>query len=144
MSAQHGQGDRTVEKIIEDGSWVATSFEDLRGGEVVRFFDNRAKMPLEQNGATVFIVVSEAQQVNGRQNMKVSVVPFTSDTGLKALTECPNSGNILVKPQGMDKLIEATGVCTECRYMRVCLKSRYSSEYFKQLESALGLNDINN
>ena len=145
MTAHNEQsGNRAVERMIEDGRWVRTVFEDLRQGEVVRFFDPDGKTPLEKNGATVFIVVSEARQAGGQGNSKLSVVPFSRDSESKPLAECPYSGNIIVKPHGMDKLIEATGYCCECRYMRACLNARYSFEYFEQLRSALGFSDIDN
>ncbi|SPF47001.1 hypothetical protein SBDP1_620035 [Syntrophobacter sp. SbD1] len=135
---------RTVEKMIEGGRWVRTAFEDLIGGEVVRFFDPNVKKPLEQNGADVFIVVNEPQQVGDQDNVKVSVVPYKLKSEIETTAECPYSGNILVRAHGLDKLIEATGYCVECPYMRACLRARYSSEYFGQLRGALGLNDIDN
>jgi hypothetical protein len=101
-------------------------------------------MPLEQKGATVLMVVKGVGLAGEQGNVKISVVPFGSDTGLKGLTECPYSENIVVKPHGMDKLIEATGYCAECRHMRVCLNARYSSAYFEQLRGALGLDDLSN
>lgn len=144
MTVDEQSRNRIVEKIIEDGRWVRTAFEDLRGGEVVRFFDPNVKKPLEQNGANVFMVVNEPQQVGSQGNIKVSVVPFKPDRPAGTAAECPYSGNIVVKAHGMDKLIEATGYCVQCPCMGGCLKARYSSEYFEQLRGALGLNDIDN
>ena len=144
MTVDEQSRNRIVERMIEGGRWVRTTFEDLRGGEVVRFFDPNVKKPLEQNGATVFMVVSEPREVGDQDNVKVAVVPFKPDTWTEAAEACPYSGNIVVKAHGMDKLIEATGYCVQCQYMRVCLNARYSSEYFRQLRGALGLNDIDN
>ena len=144
MSVDEQNRNRIVERMTEDCRWVRTSFEDLKGGEIVRFFDPDVKNPMEQNGATVFMVVNEPQQVGGQSNIKVSVVPFKPDTPAGTVAECPYSGNIVVKAHGMDKLIEATGYCVQCPHMRVCLKVKYSSEYFEQLRGALGLNDIDN
>lgn len=144
MRAHNEQGYRTVERMTEGGRWVRTVFEDLREGEIVRFFDTQCQMLVEQNGATVFIVVSEARQVGSNGNVKISVIPFESDRGEKALTQCPYFENIVVRPYGMGKLIEATGCCAECSNMRVCLKARHSSAYFEQLRGAFGLEDAGN
>jgi hypothetical protein len=135
-------GGRTVEKMTEDGRWVPTAFTDLRKGEVVRFWEPNGKAPLEQNGATAFIVVSEPCELGDQSNVKISVAPFSRDVKMGA--QCPCYGNIIVKPHGEDRLIEATGCCLECQFMRACLKARYSSAYFTQLRGALGLDDICN
>ncbi len=58
---------------------------------------------------------------------------------------CPYyAENIIVRSYGHDKLIEATGYCTECPQKMVCLKMKYSAEYFAQLREVLGFNDSTN
>ncbi len=52
--------------------------------------------------------------------------------------------NIIVRSYGLDKLIEATGYCTECPQKIMCLKTKYSVEYFEQLREALGFKDSSN
>lgn len=144
MTACNEHPYRSVEKMTRDRGWVGTTFQDLREGEIVRFFDPRSKTPLEKNGATEFVVVYEARRAGHSGDVKVSVVPYRADQGENPFAECPHSGNILTKTYGRDKLIEATGCCTECRNMRACLKARHSSAYFEQLGQALGLHDADN
>lgn len=132
---------RRVEKMDENGEWVETDFEQLRKGEVVRFFESNGTR-VEQKGSSLFVVVERSQFVGDEGNCKISVVPYGSNgNAAPAPTQCPYWENIVVKPQGLDKLIEATGYCADCSYMRACLKVKYSSAYFDQLRNALGFDD---
>ena len=135
---------RRVERKVEGKGWAEIPFEDVRKGDVIRFFENGASLPLEQNGHCTFLVVDKPRPVGEDGNSKVCVVPTDSDGSgyVPVLTACPYWGNIVIKPQGPDRLIQATGYCTECRYVDSCLKAKYSSAYFDQLGEALGLNDM--
>jgi hypothetical protein len=133
---------RKVEKMVENGEWIETVFEELQKGEVVRFCETQGNKIVEQNGSSVFVVIGEAHPVGEDGNCKVSVIPFGAASTDPVLTECRYWENIVVKPQGMDKLIEATGYCESCPYMRACLRAKYSSAYFDQLRNALGFNDL--
>ena len=133
---------RKVEKMLENGEWIETTFEELRQGEIVRFSEELGNKAEKQNGSSAFLVVGHAHSVGNEGNCKVSVIPLDSTSPLPVLTECQYWDNIVVKPQGMDKLIEATGYCESCPFMRACLRAKYSSAYFEQLRSALGFDDI--
>jgi hypothetical protein len=135
---------RRVERRVEGKGWEEVLFEDVRKGDVIRFFEGRECLPMEQNGCSSFLVVDKPRPVGEDGNCKVCVVPANSEGCgyVPVLSGCPYWGNIVVKPQGRDRLIEATGYCTECRYMDSCLKAKYSTAYFDQLGEALGLNDI--
>jgi hypothetical protein len=135
---------RRVERRVEGEGWKEVVFESVRKGDVIRFFEGNECMPLEEDGATAFLVVDKPQPVGEDGNCKVSVVPANSEGSgfVPVLAGCAYWGNIVVKPQGRDKLIQATGYCTECRYVDACLKAKYSTAYFDQLRDALGLNDM--
>lgn len=128
------------------GNWVETPFEQVYKGEVIRFFDGNSSAPLQQNGSSVFVVVDRPRPAGEEGNCSVAVMPVGSNgsSGLPVLEECPYWGSIVVRPQGRDKLIEATGYCIECRCKMACLKAKHSAAYFDQLRDALGFNDALN
>lgn len=129
--------------MVSSDKWEETVFENLLRGDVIRFFEDDSNTPLEQNGSSVFVVVDKPHPVGDDGNCKVSVVPYQSReaANLPALGSCPYWENIVIKPYGADKLVQATGYCLECRYMEACLKARHSSAFVDQIRDALGLNE---
>lgn len=137
---------RRVERMDDHGQWVETAFEDVYRGDMIRFFEGSSSVPMQQNGASVFVVVDKPRPAGNEGNCSVSVLPMGANgvSGLPVMEECPYWENIVVVPQGNFKRIEATGYCAECRCNKACLKAKYSAAYFDQLRDALGFNDALN
>ena len=90
---------RRVEKMSDSGQWVQTAFEQVYKGEVIRFFEGNDTKPLQQNGASVFLVVDAPHEVGREGNCSVAVVPMGSEhmNRLPLMTECHYWSNIVVK-----------------------------------------------